>query len=254
MRTIAKSALLIGALSISFVACKKDKKTVVEEPPVVVTPPPAAVTSYLYLPGKYQGWDAATAPSIHSTDSAGKYYGYIKFDSTVATAERFEFLITFAKNFNRKLAVATAATPSLGLNPSLVQALQVGASDNIKLPTTGIYELLVDTVAKKLVAKKADFGLIGDATLGGWTTSSAMTFNTATQKFTISNVALIGGKEIKFRANNDWGINYGTTVVDGPLTDLSQDGKNIKIATSGNYDITLDVSVRGKAKATITKL
>jgi starch-binding outer membrane protein SusE/F len=257
MRTIAKSALLIGALSISFVACKKDKKTVVEEPPVVVTPPPAAVTSYLYLAGRYQGWNAATAPSIHSTDSAGKYFGYINFEKKT-DPDSLDFLVLFAKSFDRKLSVATAATPTLGANPALIQSLQVGAADNIKLPTTGIYQVAVDTVSKKIVANKADWGLIGDATSpGAWTTSTPMVFDQATQTFKVTNVALIGGKDIKFRPNNSWTwTDFGTANGDKSYTngsDLKPGGTNIAIAQSGNYDITLDLSVKGKAKATITK-
>jgi hypothetical protein len=45
---------------------------------------------------------------------------------------------------------------------------------------------------------------------------------------------LVAG-EMKFRANDDWGINFG-----GTLGALTQGGANIAVTTAGNYTITLD--------------
>ena len=49
------------------------------------------------------------------------------------------------------------------------------------------------------------------------------------------NVTLVDG-EIKFRVNEDWGVNYGDTGADGVL---DNGGDNIAV-TAGTYDITLD--------------
>jgi len=61
------------------------------------------------------------------------------------------------------------------------------------------------------------------------------------------NVPLLDG-EIKFRVNNDWGINYGDTGLDGTL---DQDGDNIP-SVAGTYDIELDFTNPEDPKYTIT--
>jgi len=53
----------------------------------------------------------------------------------------------------------------------------------------------------------------------------------------LENVTLLDG-EIKFRANQDWGVNYGDTGADGTL---EEGGSNI-VTTAGTYTITLDFS------------
>jgi hypothetical protein len=53
---------------------------------------------------------------------------------------------------------------------------------------------------------------------------------------------------IKFRANDDWAINYGGT----NLGALVPGGDNIAIATAGNYTLTFDV-LKAVPSCTITK-
>ena len=62
------------------------------------------------------------------------------------------------------------------------------------------------------------------------------------------NVPLIDG-EIKFRVNNDWGVNYGDTGLDGIL---EEGGDNIPV-TAGTYDITLDFTNPSVPTYTLTK-
>ena len=54
----------------------------------------------------------------------------------------------------------------------------------------------------------------------------------------INNVSLVAG-EIKFRADNDWGLNYGDDGADGTL---DNGGTNIAIPADGNYDVVMDLS------------
>lgn len=53
--------------------------------------------------------------------------------------------------------------------------------------------------------------------------------------------------EFKFRANNGWDINLG-----GSLTNLVQNGDNIKFTGEGTYVVTLDLSAVPYT-ATLTK-
>ena len=89
------------------------------------------------------------------------------------------------------------------------------------------------------------WGVIGDATPGGWNTDTNMTWD-ATAKVLKVTLNLTAGT-YKFRANDDWAVNVG-----GSLTALSQGGDNIAVAAAGNYTITLNVS-KAVYTATITK-
>ena len=84
--------------------------------------------------------------------------------------------------------------------------------------------------------------IIGDAT-GSWADDKNMTWDAVNGVFTLT-LDLVPG-EIKFRANDDWGYNFG-----GDLADLSPGGSNIPVTEAGNYTITLDPWAR---VATVTK-
>jgi len=77
------------------------------------------------------------------------------------------------------------------------------------------------------------WGLIGDATPGGWTDDTNMTWDATNNVFTIT-LDLVSGS-FKFRANDGWDVNYG-----GDLNALTPGGDNIAIGTDGNYTITFD--------------
>jgi hypothetical protein len=62
------------------------------------------------------------------------------------------------------------------------------------------------------------------------------------------NVALADG-EIKFRMNNDWGVNFGDDGADGTL---ERDAANIAVS-AGNYDVELDLSDPASPKYKLTK-
>ena len=77
------------------------------------------------------------------------------------------------------------------------------------------------------------WGLIGDATPGGWDTDTNMTWDADNKVLTVT--LDLEAKSFKFRANDDWAINLG-----GDLGNLTQDGANISVSEAGNYTITLD--------------
>ena len=85
-------------------------------------------------------------------------------------------------------------------------------------------------------------GIIGSATPFGWDRDVNMFPDTAaipdTNLFFITLDLLMG--EAKFRANDDWPVNWGAA--DFPTGIGVQDGPNIPIPKSGNYTITLDTS------------
>jgi len=78
------------------------------------------------------------------------------------------------------------------------------------------------------------WGLIGDATPGGWSDDTNMTWDAANNVFTVT-LDLVSSGSFKIRANDDWAINYG-----GDLNALEAGGANINIDSDGNYTVTFD--------------
>lgn len=66
-----------------------------------------------------------------------------------------------------------------------------------------------------------------------------MTYNPTLQVFSLA-LSLVQNNEYKFRGTSDWSINYGSSAADG--TTLNAGGDNIKVSTTGDYAITLDLS------------
>ena len=94
------------------------------------------------------------------------------------------------------------------------------------------------------------WGLVGDATPNGWDGPDTLLNMDYAQEgvWYINGISLTTG-EMKFRANNDWGFNYGDTGNDGILDD---GGDNIAI-TAGIYNIVLDLSDMSNPTYTLTK-
>lgn len=80
-------------------------------------------------------------------------------------------------------------------------------------------------------------GIIGSATPTGWNSDTDLAFVTGTQ-YQITIDLVVG--EAKFRANDDWPVNWGDTAF--PTGTGTQDGANIPIATAGSYLVTFDTS------------
>ena len=121
--------------------------------------------------------------------------------------------------------------------------LQDGGS-NIPIATAGVYAITLDLSHPNAYTYTFNrWGLIGAATPGGWSTDTFMTWDAANKVFTATLDMTAG--EYKFRANADWGVNFG-----GSLGALSQDGANLSVSADGNYTITLDPWAK---VATITK-
>ncbi len=79
-------------------------------------------------------------------------------------------------------------------------------------------------------------GIIGDATPGGWEEDTPMDRDANDSSEWSLRIILFDG-EAKFRANNDWAINWGSG--DFPSGVGTQDGANIPI-TAGEYVVTFN--------------
>lgn len=190
----------------------------------------------LNVAGNYQGWSPGTAPQIvdvNGTAAGGNYEGYINF----ANPTPFFKLV---KGDNWGAGDLGMASPGV-LNPN-------GGSDIAITGGAGIYLLRANRTNNTYSALKINsWAVIGSATPNGWGVETPMTFDPVTKLYSIT-LNLTGGNEIKFRANNDWGTNFG--VSNGRL---DYGGPNIPIAQSGNYTLVLDLLIAGNYSYTIKK-
>ena len=115
------------------------------------------------------------------------------------------------------------------------------------------YKVDVDLESKSYVLTPiTTIGIIGSASPNGWDSDVDMTYvpyNAETKElgyWEAKNITLASG-EIKFRANDDWAINWG-----GDVNALIQGGDNISI-DAGTYDIKLYAWANGYAKCELIK-
>jgi hypothetical protein len=115
---------------------------------------------------------------------------------------------------------------------------------NIPVSMTDDYAITLDLSHPIAYTYSANrWGIIGSATADGWSSDQNMAWDGVNGVFKATIDLVVG--EMKFRANDDWGVNFG-----GDLNALTQDGANIAIAEAGNYTITLNPWAK---VATITK-
>ena len=185
----------------------------------------------LYVPGSHQGWSPGTAPIVYNRNFDMKYEGYVNFSAN----DLFKF--TSDPDWDH-------TNYGDGGNGTLSTT-----GDNLTVAEAGYYKLNVDLSGSPFTYTKVktDWGLIGDATVGGWDNSTPMTYNPDTKVWTVTTT-LSAGKAFKFRANNGWDINLG-----GNQSNLSYGGDNIPIATDGTYLVTLDLSNPEAYKCTVVK-
>ena len=111
--------------------------------------------------------------------------------------------------------------------------------DNIPVTVEADYYFVLDLSNPWAYTYSANhWGLIGDATPGGWDSDQNMTWDAANHCMTIT-VDLTAGS-MKFRANDSWDLNLG-----GDINALTPGGDNIPVAEAGNYTIKLFLAGSG---------
>ena len=192
----------------------------------------ADITTW-YIPGDYvaasypgssfNDWDPANSPFIRNTvDNANSMEGYV-----------------YMANANNEWKFASQPNwdgPNYGAGANAGELDPSG--DNISSPM-GYYKMNVDLSANPITytAVATEWGVIGSGTPGGWDNDTDLTYDAASQ--TWRGTIHFTAAEIKFRANDDWAINYG---LDDGETFLSEGAANIAIDVEADYDITLDLS------------
>ncbi|RDC57353.1 SusF/SusE family outer membrane protein [Pedobacter chinensis] len=191
---------------------------------VTISAKPFPLTSWIYVPGNYQGWNPATADSLVSITGNGVYSGIIKFDGD-------NFKITPAKKWD--IAYGNAGGGKLSTTGGDISSVSAG----FKLLTVDL-NTLVYTIAD------ADYwSIIGNAIPGSnWDKDIDLKATNDGNNTWTTTVALTPGA-FKFRRNHDWGTNIG------------DNGNDINVTSAGNYKLVLTLNADGKTGSyTMTKL
>ena len=195
-------------------------------------PEPEPTLPSLWVPGDYQGWNPSTAPRI-ADRGTGIYEGYINIPDGGTNAFKFT-----AQNAWEPMAYGD------GGDGVLIEANFDGG--NFVAPGPGYYMLTANLGTMRYTITKTVWGIIGDATVGGWTTDTPMQYDAAAKVWTLTTDLTTAGS-FKFRANNAWIIDFAVDAdgkflyADHPVLGYTPDLLNLTVPETGNYTVTLDL-------------
>ena len=197
---------------------------------------------YIYEAGVNNNWGEYQQP-LCLTDGNGTYVGffYAQEDSWTDGKGAFKFR-GGADNWDNG-NYGTGTINDDGLSGTLIND---GGSGNI-FAEPGFYRAEVQLKAMTYqLTPITTIGIVGPAQPGGWDADTDMTFNKETHAWEAT--VELAADEFKFRANDDWGINWGESV-----DDLRQNGANLRINEAGTSFIQLFVLCESKSYCVITK-
>jgi hypothetical protein len=207
-----------------------------------------SITPYglsLYVPGAYQGWDPSTAPLLAPLDGkAGLYEGYVN----IAGSGIQYFKYTNAPDWNHT---------NYGDGGSGTFSTD-GLAAGLSVSNGGYYELTADLNTNKWTATLMTWGIIGDATPGGWDNDTQMGYDAVNQVWKLTANMKQNGS-FKFRANNAWTVDFGIdnsgklVYADNPFFGYTAGLNNLSVSADGNYTIILDLHVPGKYTYQLSK-
>lgn len=178
------------------------------------------------VPGNHQGWSPSTAPRL-----AASGFGQTDYEGYVALDGDFKFVGPNGSG------AYEWGNDDWGDDGTFSGMLALTGESNCTA-TAGYYKINANTTTLAYTTTLTNWGIIGSATPTSWDSDTDMTYNSTTKKWSVV-INLIGGQEIKFRANDAWGLNYGDNGADASL---EEGGSNIAVPSSGNYLVELDLS------------
>ncbi|MEN2414167.1 SusE domain-containing protein [Flavobacterium mesophilum] len=220
----------------------------------IVVTPYTTETPKLWVPGGYQStsgygsdWTHSSAPTLLA-EGYGKtaFEGYVYFATAQDPTQD-------GKGYKLSTEAGWGGT-NYGAGATAGTLSSAGDAKNLAITTPGYYRIKADTDPTKLsiATLKTTWGIIGNATPGGWDTDTPMTYDPATKKWTVTVVLTAQSAPdngLKFRANGNWDLNYGDTGANGSL---EEGGANIGTA-AGTFVVTLDLSNPRNYTYTIVK-
>jgi hypothetical protein len=190
-----------------------------------------SVYPLLYIPGDYQGWAPATAPTAAALQPK-IYEAYIY----VPTGGTNYFKFTSARDWDH-INYGDGGGGQLSTD---------GLAAGLMAPSSGYIQVSANLNTNTWTATKTTWSILGDASPGGWSTDTQLTYNPSTQVWTVT-ADMVSTGSFKFRANNAWTIDFGVDAngklayADSPVYGYNAAVSNITVPSSGNYTITLDL-------------
>ena len=199
---------------------------------------PLNFAEYIWEAGVNNSWGADAQP-LYCSDGNGTYVGFFYAQDADWSGGKGAF--KFQTEFNNW----DVTNYGIGSGDDASGTLTVGG-DNIMV-TPGFYRAEIDlaNLTYKLTSISG-IGLIGPAQAGGWGEDTDLTYNAETRAW--EGTVDLTADEFKFRANDDWAINWG-----GSEDNLTQDGANLKITEAGKYFIQFFPLCETKSYCKITK-
>ncbi|PUZ25876.1 DUF5116 domain-containing protein [Chitinophaga parva] len=203
---------------------------------------PYALT--LWVPGAYQGWNPGAAPVIgqlHNT--TGRFEGYVHI-----TGADMHFKFTSKPDWNHT---------NYGYGGDGILSTD-GLADGLQVPAAGYYELYADVNSLTWKYQQTTWGIIGDASPGGWDNDTPLSYDPDKQVWT-ATVAMKTAGSFKFRANKAWALDFGIDAngnlqyADNPLIGGTSGLNNLTVPEDGTYKFTLDLHLPGKYTYTAVK-
>lgn len=166
--------------------------------------------------GTPNGWDGPDIP-FYTTSQSGVLVAY----ATLKTGEiKFRENNDWTNNYGDDGANGTMENGGANIAVS-----------------AGTYRILMNLNDLTYTIEAYSWGIVGSATPNGWNGPDAvLTYNPYQDNWKAA-VTLTDGA-IKFRKNNDWGVNYGDNGADGTF---EQDGSDINVS-AGHYIVTFDLN------------
>lgn len=243
-----------NAIDVRIVAVAGISQSTIYSEPVTINVTPYEVivveTPVLFLVGAPQGyyglseWTPTTAMEMRyiGNGTTKVFEGYVK----VAAGNGFKFISAQA---DWGTLTGNYGTISGAQDGNLENS---GGSGDVKVAETdgdGLYYVQVDIDNLTYKAVKMNWGIIGSATANGWDGETAMTYDFATNKYTIT--AALSTGELKFRTKNtgqyiygdDWKFNVG---VSDPTVTYNAGSGNFPIA-GGSFTLGLIINFDGTA-------
>ena len=189
---------------------------------------PLNFAEYIWQAGNGNGWGNPAAP-LYGPEGDGKYTGFMFLDG----------------EFKFRSGEDNWDAPDWGTGGSNGTLAEQAGNLNA---AAGYYKVEVDLGALTYALTPiTTIGIVGPAQAGGWGSDTDMTYNKDTGAWEAT--VELAADEFKFRANDDWGINWGGKTTE----DLTQGGDNLKISEAGTYFVQLFAYCNSKAYCKITK-
>lgn len=241
-----------NAIDVRIIAVAGVSQSTIYSEPVTINVTPYEViiveTPELFLVGAPQGyyglnqWDNTTAIALrYIGDGTTKVFeAYVK----VAAGEGFKLIGEQGTWDNGNFGTIGGVQDGILQNDSGSGDIKVAEVEG-----NGLYYILIDIDNLTYKSIKMNWGIIGSATANGWDGETAMTYDFATNKYSIT--AALAEGELKFRssntgtfiANDAWKFNVG---VSDPTVTYNGGAGNFPIS-GGNFTIGLIVNFDGTA-------